>query len=78
MKQTINKIGKRYSQHATVECISKLDIVDFNFETYQKIVNFKIPRAIRISREQLEIEQFVYTLTEYNNFREGQENVIQR
>ena len=71
-------MGKRYSQHATVECISKLDIIDFDFEAYQKEFNFNIPRVIQISREQLEIEQFVYTLTEYNNFLEGQKNVICR
>ena len=39
---------------------------------YQMEYQFTIPRVIRIERDQLELEQFVYTLTEYNNFREGE------
>ena len=38
---------------------------------YRPDYNFAIPRVIRIERDQLELEQFVYTLTQYNNFREG-------
>ena len=39
---------------------------------YQMEYQFTIPRVIRVERDQLELEQFVYTLTEYNNFREGE------